>query len=322
LNLRFKEKAFPKFYHYFFRAIDNNKVIYGLGSGLRQNISYLDFRRFIFPFPPKEQQIAIANFLDNKTAKIDQAIAQKVQLIELLKERKQIIIQNAVTKGLDPNAKMKDSGVEWIGEIPEGWEVKPLRFIGTTQNGISAGAEYFGEGFPFVSYGDVYKNIELPKKVKGLAKSPINDRITFSVKDGDIFFTRTSETVEEIGFSSTCMETIEDATFAGFLIRFRPSKNILASNFSKFYFSSSIHRAFFVKEMNLVIRASLSQELLKKLPVLLPPLEEQKTISIFIEIQSAKIDKAITLQQTQIEKLKEYKATLIDSAVTGKIKVC
>src|SRR5690554_2979293 len=114
LNLKFRQIADSKFFHYFFRAIDNNKIIYGLGSGLRQNISYLDFRRFLFPFPPLPEQTAIAAFLDDKTAKIDRAIAQKEKMITLLKERKQIIIQNAVTKGLDPNAKMKDSGVEWI----------------------------------------------------------------------------------------------------------------------------------------------------------------------------------------------------------------
>ena len=292
-----------------------------LGSGVRQTISFNHIANSLLAYPPKEEQTAISDFLDDKTAKIDRAIAQKEQLIALLKERKQIIIQNTVTKGLDPNVKLKDSGVEWIGEIPEHWEVKPLRFIGSTQNGISAGAEYFGEGFPFVSYGDVYKNIELPVNVNGLAKSTDGDRQNYSVREGDVFFTRTSESIEEIGFSSTCLKTIENATFAGFLIRFRPSSKCLEPTFSKFYFSSKLHRAFFVKEMNLVIRASLSQELLKKLPVLLPSLAEQKLVSQYIEAQSTKIDQAISLQKNQIEKLKEYKASLIDSVVTGKIKV-
>ena len=127
LNLRFRSKANSKFYHYFFRSIDNNKIIYGLGSGLRQNISYLDFRRFQFPFPPLEEQIAIAHFLDDKTAKIDQAIAIKQKQIELLNERKQILIHKAVTRGLNDTVKLKNSGVEWIGEIPEHWEVKRLK---------------------------------------------------------------------------------------------------------------------------------------------------------------------------------------------------
>ena len=272
-------------------------------------------------FPSLSEQTAIATFLDQKTAQIEQAIALKQKQIELFKERKQLVIQHAVTKGLNPHAPMRDSGVEWIGEIPEHWIVKRLRVLGTTQNGISAGAEYFGTGFPFVSYGDVYNNRELPEEVKGLAMSPIEDRKQYSIQAGDILFTRTSETIQEIGFTSVCMKTIDNATFSGFLIRFRPAKNLIFKGFSKYYFSAAMHRSYFVKEMNLVTRASLSQELLKNLPVILPPLNEQEQIYSFIETQSAKIDKAIDIQQQQINKLKEYKATLINSAVTGKIKV-
>ncbi|MGF1533769.1 MAG: restriction endonuclease subunit S, partial [Bernardetiaceae bacterium] len=241
--------------------------------------------------------------------------------IALLKERKQIVIQQAVTKGLNPNARMKPSGIDWIGDIPEEWEVKRLRYIGVTQNGISAPAEYFGSGYPFVSYGDVYKNDELPKIFKNLANSSEEDRVQYSIREGDILFTRTSETIDEVGFSSVCFETIKNSTFAGFLIRFRPSRNYLFKGFSKYYFRCQIHRSFFTKEMNLVTRASLSQDVLKTMPIILPPIKEQEAIYDYLETQSAKIDQAISLQQKQIEKLKEYKATLIDSAVTGKIKI-
>lgn len=292
-----------------------------LGSGVRQTISFNHISNSLLLFPPLQEQAAIANFLDKKIALIDKAIAIKEKQIELLKERRQILIHRAVTRGLNPNVKMKDSGVEWIGEVPEHWEVKPLRFIGKTQNGVSKGAEYFGSGFPFVSYGDVYADIQLPIMVSGLAKSTETDRIQYSVIEGDIFFTRTSETVEEIGFASTCVSTIENATFAGFLIRFRPEKNRVFKGFAKYYFSSKTHRAFFVKEMNLVIRASLSQELLKKMPILLPPIEEQIAISKKLENIDSKYSTAIILKEQEIEKLSEYKSTLINSAVTGKIKV-
>lgn len=325
INIVMKPKSInPSFCNYLLKSNAFVEENYRIGHGIVADLwttRYDEMKNIKIGIPSTIEQTAIAAFLDDKTAKIDRAIAQKEKMIALLKERKQIIIQNAVTKGLDPNAKMKDSGVEWIGEIPEGWEIKSLRFIGSTQNGISAGAEYFGEGFPFVSYGDVYKNIELPVFVNGLAKSTDDDRENYSVREGDVFFTRTSETIEEIGFSSTCLKTIDNATFAGFLIRFRPRPKFLEPIFSKYYFSSKLHRAYFVKEMNLVTRASLSQELLKKLPVLLPPLEEQRQIAAHIETQSTKIDKAIKLQEQQIEKLKELKSNLIDSAVTGKIKV-
>lgn len=322
INLKVKNGYLTSYIHYFLHAVDITKVIYGLGTGLRQNLSYGEFKRFKFPIPKVEEQTAIATFLDHKTNLIDKAIAIKEKQIELLKERRQILIHNAVTRGLNPNVKLKDSGVEWIGEVPEHWEVKPLRFVGVTQNGISKGGDYFGTGFPFVSYGDVYRDITLPEQVNGLAESSIEDRKQYSVIEGDVFFTRTSETIEEIGFASTCLKTIKNATFAGFLIRFRPQRGLLIPNFSKYYFSSKIHRAFFVKEMNLVIRASLSQDLLKQMPVLLPPIEEQRTIANYLDNVSKKIFTAITLKEQEIEKLKEYKATLINSAVTGKIKVC
>ena len=299
-----------------------------LGSGVRQTINFNHIANSLLLQPPMAEQTIIANFLDKKTTQIDEAVAIKQQQIELLKERKQIIIQQAVTKGISqglPSSKgsdvpMKDSGVDWIGEIPEHWEVSKVRYLGTTQNGISAGAEYFGSGFPFVSYGDVYKNRELPVKVNGLAKSSINDRKQYSILENDILFTRTSETAEEIGFASICMETIEDSTFSGFLIRFRPQKSLF-KGFSKYYFNAAMMREYFVKEMNLVIRASLSQELLKNLTVLLPPGDEQKAIYEYLEEATGKIEESIALQAKQILNLKEYKISLINSAVTGKIKV-
>lgn len=318
-----KKFLHDRYYKYLFKSqifiSELQTSIVGIREG--KNISYEELRYSFLPIPDEVEQIYISNYLDQKTAQIDEAIAIKEKQIEMLKERKQIIIQQAVTQGLDPSAPMKDSGVEWIGKIPDHWQVKKLRYLGQTQNGISAGAEYFGEGHPFVSYGDVYKNRVLPKSVEGLAKSSNSDQTTYSVLGGDVFFTRTSETAEEIGFSSVCFDTIEKATFAGFLIRFRPTSSALTKEFSKYYFNAPMLRLYFVKEMNLVIRASLSQELLKNLSVILPPKSEQYEIYDYLESICEKIDNAIEEQNNQIMKLKEYKTTLINSAVTGKIKV-
>ena len=328
LVLEFSKLVDSVFVNYLFRdtSVINYYVIFSRGVGtIQRNLYWQHLKNVKIWLPPLSEQEKIAQFLDEKTTKIDQAIEIKQRQIELLKERRQILIHRAVTRGVGSlsgvETPLKDSGVEWIGEIPEHWEVKRLRYIGKCQNGVSKGAEYFGTGFPFVSYGDVYKSIELAESVNGLAESSIEDRKQYSVKEGDVFFTRTSETVEEIGFASTCLKTIEDATFAGFLIRFRPSKDILYKGFSKFYFSSKTHRAFFVKEMNLVIRASLSQELLNRMPIIIPPFEEQIAIAEYLENISAKISKAIGLKEREIEVLKEYKSSLINSALTGKVKI-
>lgn len=276
--------------------------------------------------PAFEEQVSIANFLDHETAKIDTLIEQQQQLIKLLKEKRQAVISHAVTKGLSslnggPNAPMKDSGVEWLGEVPAHWDIRSLRYLGECQNGINIGAEFFGSGFPFVSYGDVYKNESLPKAVNGLVRSTISDRKTYSVLEGDVIFTRTSETIDEIGLSSVCMENLDDASFAGFLIRFRPKKDVIDKNYSKFYFRNILLRAFFVKEMNLVTRASLSQDLLKKLPVTLPSLTEQYEIAMYLERQSSIFSKLIANVENTIELMKERRTALIFAAVTGKIDV-
>lgn len=280
------------------------------------------FENFPVAVPPKQTQIRIAEFLDKKTAEIDTIIEKKEALLLRLEEKKKAIINEAVTKGLNPNAPMKDSGIEWIGEIPAHWEVKPLGYLGTCQNGVSKGGDYFGTGFPFVNYGDIYKNFELPYEVEGLAQSSVEDRIAYSVQYGDVFFTRTSETIEEIGIASTCLKTIENAVFSGFTIRFRPhSDKDLLPLFSKYLFRSNYIRTSLVKEMNLVTRASLSQNLLKSIKIIIPPINEQKYIAEFLE---RKFNESTTITNsilTQIEKLKEYRQAIISEAVTGKLEI-
>ncbi|MGK7885809.1 MAG: restriction endonuclease subunit S [Crocosphaera sp.] len=313
-----KNNTFPKFLYYStltipFKYFSTNTAV--------PSMTQEDLSNNFLVYPPIEEQQKIAKFLDEKTGEIEEAISHKQRLIELLQEQKAILINQAVTKGLNPNVSMRDSGIEWLGDIPEHWEVRKLNYSGFCSNGVSKGANYFGSGYPFVNYSDVYNNFELPKNVIGLAKSTDTDRINYSVNKGDIFFTRTSETVEEIGLSSTCLETLENAIFSGFLIRFRPYKNLLFPNFSKYYFRCQSHRFFFIREMNLVTRASLSQELLKRLPILLPPLQEQERIASFLDKQTAEIQELINQIKQQIDKLNELKQILISDAVTGKIKV-
>ncbi len=271
------------------------------------------------PLPPIEIQKRISDFLDEKTTQIDGLIEKKRALLDRLAEKRQALITQAVTKGLDPNAPMKDSGIGWLGKVPDEWKIKPLRFLGRFQNGISIGGDSFGSGFPFVNYSDVYKNISLPKFGSGLVESTEKDRFLYSVKRGDIFFTRTSETIEDIAISSVCETTIDDAVFAGFLIRCRPYPEILDVGYSKYYFRNSSLRDYFVKEMNLVTRASLGQTLLGKLLVLLPPLDTQKHISSYLD---AKLNDLAMVEEDgkkAIQLLNEYRAALIASAVTGKL---
>ncbi|WP_154859541.1 restriction endonuclease subunit S [Cyclobacterium xiamenense] len=322
LNLRIKQKASAKFYHYFFRAIDNNKIIYGLGSGLRQNISYLDFRRFLFPFPPKQEQTAIANFLDDKTAKIDRAIAQKEQLIALLKERKQIIIQDAVTKGLDPNVKLKDSGVEWIGEIPEGWEVKKLKNLGNIISGYAFPSDGFkSEGIRVLKIANI-QTMNIDWSDESYVDEKYYEKLPqFQIKEGDLVFALTRPII-----STGIKATIVPPNSEKILLNQRNSvlkpKNPKHKHWLYFVILDSGFRQEFNNQIDFTgQQPNISPIDIGNLKIPLPPVAELELIVENVELAMSKIDQAISLQQTQIEKLKEYKATLIDSAVTGKIKV-
>ena len=210
------------FLYYYLLSPSFNNSFNARITGLIPGVTLSELGEIEVVVPTKDNQRKIANFLDGKVSLIDDTIEKTKQSIEDYKKYKQALITETVTKGLNPDVEMKDSGVEWIGEIPEDWEVIKLRYLGALQNGISKSGDEFGYGSPFVSYSDVYKNYSLPPKVVGLINSTREEKQVYSVQKGDVFFTRTSETIEEVGFSSTCLKTIEDAVFAGFVIRFRP----------------------------------------------------------------------------------------------------
>ncbi|MEP0711286.1 MAG: restriction endonuclease subunit S [Algoriphagus sp.] len=284
----------------------------------------------IFWFPNEKEQIAIANFLDDKTAKIDRAIAQKEQLIALLKERKQIIIQNVVTKGLpaeerakaglDPKVKLKDSGVEWIGEIPEHWGVKKLKHL--IKKSFSWGTpstdklEYWDGGIPWISSVDI-KSDFLAKTVREISKKGLKrSSSNIAPKGSTVFVTRSGilqhtfaisilERDMAINQDIKCLVFVKDL-FQTYFLR------LIQGNNSKILVETRQQAA---------TVESIDMDSFFNLQIPLPPFEEQKSIVYDIKAQSTKIEQAISLQQTQIQKLKEYKATLIDSVVTGKIKV-
>jgi type I restriction enzyme S subunit len=309
-----KPKFDKKFLYYFYLNLDADKRLRPLYTGLRNTISKDNFFAFKTFIPPLQEQTAIANFLDDKTAKIDLAIAQKEKMIALLKERKQIIIQNAVTKGLNPNAKMKNSGVEWIGEVPEGWGFISLKYILKERNERSEeGKEpilMMSQVHGLVIRSDYHDKAEVAQTTVGNKIVHTNDLVFNKLKAHlGVFF---KSTLPFNGIVSPDYAVyysngiLKDMKYLELLFR-HPA-----------YISQFICKATGIVEG--LIRLYTSE--LFSIKVTVPPNNEQEEILDYIEAQSAKIDKAIALQERQIEKLKELKSTLIDSAVTGKIKVC
>ena len=313
------------YYRYLFKSQSFISKMNNLTMGIREgkNIQYVDFANSQIPVPPLAEQERIAAFLDAECAEIDAVLEKTRASIEEYKKLKQAVITQAVTKGIRGDRPMKDSGIEWIGDIPGSWEVSSVRYIGQLQNGISKGGEFFGKGFPFVSYGDVYKNYELPHSVSGLIDTTEDERATYSVEYGDIFFTRTSETIEEVGFSCVCKRSIPNATFAGFIIRLRPfcADEKILTDYAKYYFRGEHIRAYLVKEMNLVTRASLGQTLLKGMSVIVPPKSAQKEIAEYLDDKCADIDALVAKKQQYLTEIENYKKSLIYEYVTGKKEV-
>lgn len=319
------DENFARYTYYYFYSLYINEVYNNLGSGVRSTLGPSDLLNIPYIKPPLQEQITIAHFLDDKTTKIDRVIAQKQQMIALLKERKQIIIQNAVTKGLDPNAKMKDSGVEWIGEIPEGWEVKRLRNVFSFSKGLTITKENLqDEGIPCINYGEIHSKygFEVNPEVhplKCVSEEYLKDNSNSLLKRGDFIFADTSEDLE--GSGNFTHLNFEGTVFAGYHTIIGRPKSSINSRFLAYVLHSLPFRNQVRTRMKGVKVFSITQSILKDLTCWYPDEKEQKKIAEYLDIEAAKIDKAIKLQEQQIEKLKELKSTLIDNAVTGKIKV-
>lgn len=319
LNLKVKEGFISKYLYYYFHALDITKVIYKFGSGLRQNLSYEDFRRLpIFEIPLVEQT-AIANFLDRKTAQIDQAIAIKEKQIALLKERKQILIQNAATRGLDPNVPMKDSGVECIGEIPEHWDIKRLKYLINSSTGFAFPSNRFQDtGLPVVRIGELnasgYVVLDdapcLPEKFQYYLRE-------YGLQSGDILMAMTGGTIGKVA-----EYLVQDSALLNQRVcRFSAMKTILRE-YALFWMKTQYWQEYINLNASGGAQPNISDDQVLELPISLPKdIGEQQEIVISLRSSVLMIDKSIDLGRQQIEKLKEYKSTLINSAVTGKIKV-
>lgn len=318
------QKISPKYSEYLFKSKDFVEEFFRNGKGIHWDLwstRFSELKNIQIPIPPVQDQHQIVQFLDSKTKLIDKLISTKERKINLLKEQRTSLINQVVTKGLSPNVKMKYSGLEWIGEIPEEWNIVPLKILGGFQNGISKGSEFFGHGLPFMNYGDVYKNEITPKDVEGKVDSSDSERNQYSVLRGDIFFTRTSESKDDIGVSSTCLRTIDNCVFSGFVIRFRFYGKTHLPEYSRYHFQTHWKKVFIESKMNIVTRSSLSQQVLGQVPVLIPPIEEQLQIVEFLDSKTKEIDDLVQLEQKKIDLLKEYRQSLISEVVTGKIKV-
>lgn len=310
------------YYKFLFKSAPFIKLLTTCVTGIRegQNIDYGKLKNHYIPVPSRAEQDQIVRFLDWKVSEINRLIGIKKNQINGYREYEKKVINDKVLYGLQ-EAPLRESGNHWVGKIPTNWKIIKLGKFCSFQNGISESGNFFTSGTPFVGYSDVYRHLELPKYVKGVAKANEQQQEIFSVRKGDIFFTRTSESIEEIGMAAVCKHTIKDAVFSGFLIRCRPRMPLINEDYMKYYLQIPAVRNHFSSMMNIVIRASLGQNLLKQMPVVVPPLKEQKEIAEFLDAMHERFLRLITTNEEEISMLEELRITLISDVVTGKIDV-
>lgn len=272
-----------------------------------------------FVLPPLSEQDAIASYLDSVTTQIDVAIAQQQKMIELLNERKQIIINNAVTKGLDPNVKMKDSGVEWIGEIPEGWEVKKLKHVtskigsGSTPRG---GADVYTDyGVRFLRSQNVYNDGLRLSDVAYIADNVHVKMKGTQVRENDILYNITGGSIGRC----CCYTDDKEANVNQHVSIVRPFG--IVPKFLMFSLQSSNAQ----RQLRITLkggnREGLAAESFKEFLIVVPTLNDQKKIVADIESKFVTINNAIDVTNNQITLLQERKQIIINEVVTGKVKV-
>ncbi|MBV6627300.1 MAG: restriction endonuclease subunit S [Rivularia sp. (in: Bacteria)] len=325
LNTRNKE--YSKYFHYLYRTEifirEANRHSYGLCSDMN-SLRYEDFKTIYSPIPPQDEVDRIVAFLDRTTAEIDEAIAKKQRLIELLQEQKAILINQAVTKGLNPNVPMRNSGFEWIGEIPEHWKLAHnRRFLKKLEQGSSPAItnstedeDFFVLKLSAIKHGNYIDGEDKIIPQKDFVSS-------YQVKKDDLLMTRgnTPDLVADIGYVD--IEVTKNVMISDLIYRLTYNQQVILHKFMAYFFQSSIARY----QIKICARGSshtmvkVSQDHIRSWLVIIPPLDEQKEIISYLSYKINEFQFLEDKANQAIEKMNELKAVFITQAVTGKIKI-
>lgn len=300
----------PRFLLYFYLNADSNKKLRSLYTGLRNTISKDTFAAFKTPMPPLTEQRAIAAFLDDKCSKINDAVKIEEDQIALLRERRQIIIQDAVTHGLNPSALKKDSGIEWIGQIPAHWESMPNKYLFKFKKDTVGKRSDQYDLLSLTLRGVIKRDMENPE-----GKFPAEFDTYQEVWPGDFVFCHfdVEETPRTVGLSEFF------GMITGAYTVYSVASGVDPRFLLHFYIFADTDKK--MRSLYKGLRNTIPKDSFGAFKTPLPPIEEQRAIVAHIDDASRKIDDGIAIKHRQIAALKEYKTNLINAAVTGKIKV-
>ena len=315
-------EANPLYYAHALREMSRNKWIESLAKGIRERSSDFRFTEFsaqVVPVPPPEEQAAIVRFLDHADEQIQRYIASKERLIALLEEERQALVHQAVTRGLDPNVRLKPSGVEWMGDIPEHWEVVPFkRRVGFQEGPGIMAADFRESGVPLLRISCLRGPVATLDGCNYLDPDVVRARWShFAIKEGDYLLSASAST----GVVSLATSTVADCVPYTGIIRLWYASPRTVMPYVRLFLSSRL----FLDQVDLekagVTISHFGPTHLSRMVITLPPEPEQQAIVEYIDKATAGIDAAIARARQQIELVEEYRTRLIADVVTGKIDV-
>ncbi|MEA5391156.1 restriction endonuclease subunit S [Cyanobium gracile UHCC 0139] len=307
-----------RYLNYLLRAYDVAKVFYSMGGGLRQSMKYGDIKRMPLVIPSKAEQQAIVNFLDHETARIDALIAEQQRLIELLQEKRQAVISYAVTKGLNPDAPMKDSGVEWLGEVPEHWEIKKLKYVSpqiTVGIVVEPSKYYVDDGVPALRSLNVSQGKIRLENLVFISENANKIHEKSRLSTGDLVAVRSGQP----GTTAVIESDLDGCNCVDLIIIRKPF--LTSSLFLSWYLASDFAKVQFSSGSGGAIQQHFNVATAAELIIPVPPKEEQADILQTIELRISQLDLLGSQAQQAVTLLQERRSALISSAVTGQIDV-
>ena len=318
VTLRKRSEAInSKFYYYLIHSYDVRKGFYGMGAGVRQGLNYAGCKKIMLTLPPTDEQESIVAVLDEKTAKVDALIANVQAQIEKLKAYKQSLITEVVTKGLDPSVPMKDSGVEWIGNIPQHWNIARIKNVATILRGASPRPidDYLvapGTGENWIKIGDTVKG---HKNITQTAQQVSHEGADKSrrVHKGDLILTNS------MSFGEPYILAIDGCIHDGWLAL--TSLRDVSEDYMYYFLQSSFCYLQFKQQVAGGIVQNLNSEKVASCTIFCPPGDEQFAIIEHLNYKCSQIERLVAIKEAKIEKLEQYRRTLIYEYVTGKKEV-
>lgn len=319
VGLTVHNRLLPEYAYYLLHAADVQKVFYGMGSGLRQSLGFADLRRMPIVIPPIEEQKWIVRYLNSTGVKTDKLIRAKRRVIELLNEQKQAIIQRAVTRGLDPNVRLKPSGIEWLPLIPETWSAKKIRQLGTISGGMTPSMEnqsFWHGDIPWVTPKDM-KRLEIRDSIDHVSELAVkNTSLKTIAPPAILLVVRGMILARHIPVAVATAEVTVNQDMKAIM----PSSDVAA-----FYL------AFLMQASKEALKPLIDEaghgtkrfptERWREVSVPVPPIVIQNEIIEYVKNAMKKVDNLISYEEKQINLLREYRTRLIADVVTGKLDV-